>query len=176
MRTQVSKDILDNFFKEFAKSFRTECNVYILGGASAIFYGWRVSTHDIDLKVIPDSEAYKVISSLKDRMSLNIELASPDNFIPALPGWQDRSEFIVRHGKVNYYHYDFYAQALSKLERAFERDIADVDEMISAKLIQLDRLMSLFEEIELDLVKFPAIDPKTFRSVVEDFISSKRSV
>ena len=63
---------------------------------------------------------------LKDRLDVNIELASPDDFIPALPGWQERSTFIAQVGKVTFLHYDFYAQALAKIERGHDFDLSDV--------------------------------------------------
>jgi len=53
-----------------------------------------------------------------------------DHFIPELPGWQDRSPFIERKGTVSFHHYDFYAQALAKIERGHAQDEADVDEMM----------------------------------------------
>ena len=31
----------------------------------------------------------------KDTLDVNVELAAPDQFIPALPGWRERSEFIA---------------------------------------------------------------------------------
>ena len=37
--------------------------------------------------------------------------------LPSLPGWRERSLFIDRHGRLDFYHYDPYSQALAKLER-----------------------------------------------------------
>jgi hypothetical protein len=36
--------------------------------------------------------------------------------------------------------------------------------------VQVERLLSYFEEIEPNLYRFPAIDPKTFRRAVEAFV------
>jgi hypothetical protein len=55
-------------------------------------------------------------------LALEIELASPADFIPEVPGWQDRSLAIERRGKVAYCHYDLYAQALAKIERGHAQD------------------------------------------------------
>ena len=83
-----------------------------MGGATAVLRGWRDSTIDIDLKAIPDTdELLRRLSALKERLEVNVELASPDDFIPALPGWQERSRFIQQEGKLTFLHYDFYAQA-----------------------------------------------------------------
>ena len=42
---------------------------------------------------------------------MNVELASPSDFILPLPGWEERSVFIERFGKVSFFHYDFYVLA-----------------------------------------------------------------
>ncbi len=101
--------------------------VFLVGGATALLLGWRDSTIDIDLKVVPDSdEILQLFSDFKDRLDVNIELASPDDFIPEVPGWQDRSDFIAQVGKLTFLHYDFYAQALAKIERGHDSDLSDV--------------------------------------------------
>jgi hypothetical protein len=51
---------------------------------------------------------------LKSELDLNVELASPADFIPPLPGWRERSRLIAREGALTFFHYDFYAQALAK--------------------------------------------------------------
>ncbi len=172
MRRELNIDLLKEFFKEFAKPFKSQCSVYILGGASALVYGWRASTHDIDLKIIPDGEAFNIIAKLKDTLSVNIELASPDDFIPELPQWQERSVFIDRYAKVDFLHFDFYSQALSKIERGFERDLIDVRSMYDYGLIGIEKLLILFHQIEPNLIKYPAIDPKSFKKKVIEFVAN----
>ena len=54
--------------------------------------GWRDSTIDIDLKAVPEpDELLRQFSVLKERLEINIELAAPDDFIPALPGWESEA-------------------------------------------------------------------------------------
>lgn len=71
----------------------------------------------------------RAIPLLKERLQLNVELASPDQFIPVAPGWEDRSPLITKIGRVTFRHYDFCAEALAKIERGHGRDLADVDAM-----------------------------------------------
>ncbi len=48
--------------------------------------GFRSSTVDIDVKLIPDSdELLWAIPKLKEELRVNVELAAPDQFIPPLP-------------------------------------------------------------------------------------------
>ena len=87
--------------------------------------------------------------------------------MPALPGWRDRSAFIDRHGSVDFFHYDFYAQALAKIERGHDRDLLDIDAMHRQGLIEPERLTALFRDIEPALLRYPAIEPASFRERVE---------
>jgi hypothetical protein len=104
--------------KALGRTGKTNARIYFVGGVSAVLLGWRESTIDIDLKLIPEaSEILKALTDLKERLQINVELASPDDFIPAVPGWEERSGFIAREGSIDFFHYDFYAQALAKIER-----------------------------------------------------------
>jgi hypothetical protein len=94
---------------------------------------------------------------------MNIELASPPDFIPELPGWRDRSPFVFREGGVDVYHFDLYSQVLSKVERGFAHDLDDVRAIISVGLVEPARLRTLYEVIEPQLYRYPAIDPPAFR-------------
>jgi hypothetical protein len=99
-----------------------------------------------------------------------VELASPSDFIPELPGWAERSPFIRREGKVSFHHYDFYAQALSKIERGHRQDRADVREMLARGLVQPARLRELFADVEPMLYRYPALNTATFKAAVEEAI------
>jgi hypothetical protein len=68
-------------------------------------------------------------------LGVNIELASPPDFIPELPGWRGRSSFVFSEGNVEVYHFDFYSQALSKIERGFAQDMDDVAQMLKSGLV-----------------------------------------
>ncbi len=104
---------------------------------------------------------------MKEQMGVNIELASPPDFIPELPGWRERSPFILEEADVTVRHFDFYSQALSKIERSFRQDLDDVSEMIERGLVVPTRLRELYDAIEPQLYRYPAIDPGAFRAKVE---------
>lgn len=142
--------------------------VYLTGGASALLVGWRETTIDVDLMLDADAEPLlRAIADLKEALELNIELASPADFIPELPGWAARSRFIAHEGRVDFLHYDFYAQALSKVERGHATDMADVGEMIARRLVDPTQALQLFNAIEGGLYRYPAIDARSFRRQVE---------
>lgn len=171
MRERVSAEALEEFMKALGRAGRTSARIYFVGGASAVMLGWRETTIDIDLKLVPEvNEVLRALPELKERLQINIELASPDDFIPALPGWEGRSQFINREGSLDFFHYDFYAQALAKIERGHSTDMLDVRQMIESGLVEPLRLMELFSRIEDRLYKYPAIDARSFRKAIEEFL------
>ncbi len=154
---------------------RGEGRIYFAGGATALLFGWRAMTIDIDLKPDPEPAGlFEAIAFLKDELDLNIELASPDDFIPAIPGWRERSLFIARHGLVEFFHYDPYGQALSKLQRRHDRDLVDVHFLVEKGLVRVERLPEMFELIEPQLIRYPAVEPGAFRSAVMEFVDANR--
>lgn len=57
----------------------------ILGGATALLAGWRTATVDLDLKLDPEPEgAFAAIAQIKEELGVNVELASPAEFLPEL--------------------------------------------------------------------------------------------
>jgi hypothetical protein len=172
MRKKVNAARLEEFMKALASGLTRPVRIFLVGGATAVLLGWRDSTIDIDLKLESESdEILRKFPSLKERLEINIELAAPDDFIPEIPGWQDRSRFIRQEGTLTFLHYDFYAQALAKIERGHEIDNRDVDEMIRRELVKPGRLLDFFSEVEASLYKYPAIDSSKFRSAVESAIA-----
>jgi hypothetical protein len=168
MRRLADADRIRAFMDAVGRAAEREIRLYFTGGATAVLSGWRSSTIDVDVLMIPeDDQVFRALPELKESLELNIELASPADFIPEVPGWQDRSAAIGRRGKVSFHHYDLYAQALAKIERGHAQDEADVQEMIRRRAVDRNRLMQHFEQIEPLLYRFPAIDPASFRRAVE---------
>ena len=152
-----------------------ETRVYFTGGARAVLLGWRASTLDADIEIVPESDALlRAISRLKDELQINVELAAPSHFIPELPGWQDRSPFIRREGRASFHHYDFYAQALSKIERGHVQDRGDVEQMLRAGLVDPGRLRELFAAIEPQIFRYPALSASGLRRALEEFLAGGR--
>jgi hypothetical protein len=142
--------------------------MYLTGGSSAVVEGWRASTVDVDLRFEPeDDRLLRELPAIKESLGVSIELASPLDFIPELPGWRERSPFLFREGGVDVHHFDFYSQALAKIERGFDQDLDDVREMTARGLVKPEQLREHYEAIEPELFRYPAIDPVLFRRKVE---------
>lgn len=173
MRSNIDSQKIEQFMKALGKEARSSGCIYFTGGVSALLIGWRNSTVDIDIRLDPEPLGiFQAIAKLKQELDVNIELASPQDFLPPLPGWRDRSVLIAKHGEVSFYHYDFTAQALAKLSRGYNRDIDDVRAMYEQKLFTLAKLRDCLIAIAPDLIRFPALNPDILKSRVEKFIES----
>ena len=167
MRGETDREKIERFMAALGARARGHGRIYLVGGATAALTGWRAATIDLDLKADPEPPGlFEAIAALKEEIDLNVELAAPDDFIPELPGWRDRSAFIARHGAIDFFHYDFFAQALAKIERGHARDIADVAAMLERSLVQREQLWTLFLQIEPMLIRYPAVAPATFRRAI----------
>jgi hypothetical protein len=87
MRPRADADRIDAFVRALGRAARTPARLYLTGGATAVLEGWRGTTVDIDVHLEPDlDELLRHIPELKERLGVNVELASPAQFIPELPG------------------------------------------------------------------------------------------
>ena len=149
--------------------------LYLVGGATAVLEGWRPTTIDVDVYIEPErDEILRAIPTLKEELETNVELASPLDFLPELREWRDRSPFVVQEKQLTVRHFDFYSQALAKLERDFPTDRADVDAMVDRGLVEPDRLGRLFAEISDQLYRFPAVDAGSLGETVRALIEHQR--
>jgi uncharacterized nucleotidyltransferase DUF6036 len=168
LRNAADSDRIGHLARELGRVVAPGTRMYLTGGATAVLEGWRDSTVDIDVRFEPDSDAaLSRIQDLKEDLSLNVELASPLDFLPPLPQWRDRCRFRFREGDLEVFDFDPYSQALSKLARGFDLDLEDVQSMIRSRQVDPGELLGLFETIEPELFRFPAIDPATLRVAVE---------
>ena len=168
MREPADSERIRRLARELGRVVPPGTRMYLTGGATAVLEGWRESTVDIDVRFEPDADAaLERIRDLKEELALNVELASPLDFLPPLPGWQERSRFRLREGNLEVFDFDPYSQALSKLERGFDLDLDDVRNMVDSGQVEPAKLHQLFDAIEPELFRFPAVDPASLRAAVE---------
>ena len=168
MREVADTERIERFMRALGRAADADGTCYFTGGATAVLLGWRGSTIDVDIRLAPESDTLlRAIQRIKEELQINVELASPDDFIPVPAGWEGRSVFVTSEGRLSFYHFDPYSQALGKLERAHDQDLGDVLAMVERALVDPARALSYFDEIEPELFRFPAIDPRAFRRRVE---------
>lgn len=167
MRKPVDASRLERFLVALGRAAKRPSTVYLVGGSSAVLAGWRATTRDVDLYV-EDDALLQAIQGLKEELATNVELASPLDYLPALPDWRERSRFVRREGQLTVRDFDFYAQALSKLERGFDQDLADVRAMVDRSLVEPHRLGELLAAVEGELYRFPTVDTAQLRRAVAE--------
>lgn len=172
MRAPVDASKIRRLMREIGRRARGGGRIYLVGGASALLEGWRGATVDVDLKLDPEpAGVFEAIAEIKRVLDINIELSAPDQFLPPLPDWQERSPFIERQGEVDFFHYDFRAQALAKLSRGYDRDLADVRAMLAHDLVSKDDLASALAAMLPGLPRYPGLDAAAFERRVKRFLA-----
>lgn len=155
------------FLERLGQCYRRPGVVYLVGGSSLLLVAAKASTFDIDLKyeVAPSDqvEFMRCLRRLSRQMSVSIEEAGPDDFIPLPRGYQERRQFIGRFANLDVFHFDFYSVALSKLHRGNEKDFIDVVTMVQTGVIDLNRLEQYYQEI------FPLLEAHSLRANPDDF-------
>ena len=176
MRPLVDRERLASLLRELGRHAESPTQLFLVGGSSALLHGWRATTVDVDFLLEPDSGAVaRAIPEIKERLALSVEFASPLDFLPPLPGWRDRSRFLQQEGKLAIFEFDFYSQALAKIERGFETDLADVHKMITEGLVEPDTLRGLFAAIVDECYRFPAIHVKSFAEDLDRALAGAES-
>lgn len=163
MRRAVNSQRIREFAEQLGRRATGPGRVYFVGGACALLVGWRESTIDINLALDPEPRGvFEAIAQLKNELEVNVELAAPHDFLPALPDWRENSPFLLRSGPVDFFHYDFRAQALAKIARGHDRDQGDVAAMLARGLVTAADLRLGLATMRPQLIRFPALDEAAF--------------
>lgn len=174
MRDEMTKERLITLMEEIARTAprRGNYHVYLVGGGTAVYAGWRASSIDADL--FSEEEAvFRDIQGIKERLNINVEFARPEHFVPPLRGSDARHVFIEAVGRVSYHHYDPYAQVLSKIVRGFERDLDDARDFMRSGMVEAAKLLTLVKQIpESAYARYPNLSREAVLRAVEDFLAS----
>jgi hypothetical protein len=91
VRLLADQERIRQFMDALGREARRDIRVYLVGGTTAVLFGWRPATIDIDLVMQPEDDALlRAIVGLKEALQINVELASPADFIPVPDRWEDR--------------------------------------------------------------------------------------
>ena len=167
MRSSVDKTLIEAFLRELGRTFRKPGRLYLVGGAALVHAGVRPGfTVDIDVQVggTHEGELIVAIQRLIQQMQINVEFASPADFMPLPSDWEMHAQYVGRYGEIDVFYFDFYSIALSKIERGNSRDIADVELLVQQKVIALDELDVAYQEVlaQLGQGRYPKLTPQRF--------------
>lgn len=172
MREELTRERLVLLMRELARGAprRGAYQVYLVGGGTAVYLGWRPSSIDVDL-FSDQQRVFRDIQEVKERLNMNIEFARPEDFVPPLKGSADRHVFIDKMGSITFYHYDPYAQLLSKVVRGFQRDIDDARDFVRSGMVNAVKFRSLVKAIpDSAYAGYPSLSRAGVERAVEDFL------
>ena len=176
MRPNVGKSQIDDFLKNLGRAFHKQGRLYLVGGAALVHLGIRSGTTqdiDIEIRATNEDEMAEAIRRLKDTMKINVEFASPADFIPIPNQWEMNAKYVGRYGFIDVFYFDFYSIALSKIERGSTADINDVKLLLQHDIIDLQELDNAYNEVLPRVGKRPynRLDPQKF---VEHYTSVRQ--
>jgi hypothetical protein len=173
MREELTRERLLLLMKELARtvSRRGTYRVYLVGGGTAVYLGWRRSSIDVDLFCEQDA-VFRDVQAIKERLNMNIEFARPEDFVPPLDGSMDRHVFIEKVGPVSFYHYDPYAQLLTKVVRGFVRDVEDARRFVHDGLVDGEQFRALVAAIpDAAYARYPRLSRTGVERAVAAFLA-----
>lgn len=72
MREKVTAEGVEKFMKAIGRAAKKNARIYFVGGATAVLVGWRETTIDLDIKIVPDvDEILRTLPHLKEHLKLN---------------------------------------------------------------------------------------------------------
>ena|SRR5712692_3826838 len=167
LRPAVSRERVEVFLRQLADHYRRPARLYLVGGTTLVFEGYRQQTLDVDVAIEVSGEAHgelmAALRKIKDALNINIEEVSPGDFIPLPGGYADRHIFIGRYGQVDVFHFDLYSASLSKIERGRQQDLEDVVALLQHDRLEWSRLESMFREI------LPLMEQKSLKHDSQEF-------
>ncbi len=162
--TTVTKQQVEQFLQELGRAFRGRGRIYLLGGAALVHAGVRCRpTQDIGL-VVTRGDLYQAARKVAQVMNITLEFTSLSLWIPLPSQWEMMSRYVGRYGKIDVFYLDFYAVALSKMNRGNDRDINDVKLLLQQGLLSLAELDTDYGEVVANMGKgrYPRMDPQQF--------------
>ena len=161
MRNNVAKADIEQFLKSLGKTFHKSGRLYLAGGAALVHMGLRPGvTMDIDVAVETgdEDEMITAIRRIVTQMQINVEFASPGDFIPLPTQWMAQARYVGRYGQIDVFYFDFYSLALSKISRGSDRDLVDVKLLLQQHAITLEGLDAACSEVLPRMGKRPYIN------------------
>jgi hypothetical protein len=174
LRRAVDRPLIERFLRAVGDQYRRGARLYLVGGTTMVYEGLRQQTLDIDLAIevanADHSDLFGVLRAVRQALDINVEEASPGDFIPLPAGYANRHIFIGTFGQVDAFHFDLYSMALSKTERGRVTDLKDVVLLLQKQHIEWKMLESQFREI------LPLMDMKSLRQDSAEFEKNFRAL
>jgi hypothetical protein len=143
---------LKPFLTALGRRVRRPVLFYLVGGCVLIEFGLRVATFGIDYVAEADDpaaldELEQAIRVLKDELDINVEPASPADFLPLPRSVLSRSRFVEQHGRVEVFYFHLPSQVIAKAARGLEQDLADAERLVRAGEVTWADVEATWQEV-----------------------------
>jgi hypothetical protein len=165
-REPVTRERIEQFLRGLGRRYRGGGRLYLVGGTQMVFAGFRARTEDIDYTAQLEGDHQEFTSAVRSlirELNISVEPAWPGDFIPLPGGWEERSRFIGRYGRLDVYAFDPVSTTLAKVERGASRDIEDALALLRRGVVTVPELQTAFEAI------LPRLETESLRVDESDF-------
>ena len=120
----------------------------LVGGSALALLGSPRQTIDIDFvgDDVHPSELHKTILQMARELKISIEPVPLERFVPLPKGNAERMIYIGQFGNLDIYVADPYSIAMSKLDRGFDTDLADIIFLIQTERINFNEFERMVQE------------------------------
>jgi hypothetical protein len=131
---------IQTILKKLGERVPPDSDIILVGGSALALLGNSRLTIDIDFvgDDIHPNELHMTLLQAAKELKISVEAVPLDRFIPLPEGSEDRIIYIGQFGNLGIYVADPYSIALSKLDRGFDTDLADIVFLIQTGRIKLD--------------------------------------
>lgn len=154
VRAPANRSRLERLLKALSHSLHGPVRLYLVGGSVLVDLGLREATLDVDYVARSEDPAAlqqleQALPRLKEQLNVNVEPASPEDFMPVPAGALDRSTYVRSYGPVSVYYYHLPSLVLAKVARSAERDLADVALLVKGGHVDWEDVEAAWREVRL---------------------------
>ncbi len=157
MGGNLDQGLVRRFLEELGRRISHPDSLILLGGGALQLLGSSRPTLDLDYvgDDLHKNDLQQTIDALAEEMQVTVEAVPFGDFVPVPADAQARHHFVGRFGALDVYVFDLYSIAVSKIDRGFDTDIADVAFLVQSNLIDI---VSLEQALATALVQAREFD------------------
>jgi hypothetical protein len=152
VRPSADRARLRRFLEQLGRRLRRPVRFYLVGGSVLVDLGLRTATLDVDYVAAADDpraleDLEGAIRALRTELDINVEPASPADFLPIPPAMLDQSRFLRHDGRLSVYYYHLPSLVIAKVARGLERDLDDGERLLRAGEVRWQDIDATWDRI-----------------------------
>jgi hypothetical protein len=144
----VDNTEIQSILKTLGERVPRASRLILIGGSALVLLGNPRLTIDIDFvgDDVNPNELHRTIMQIARELKILVDPVPIERFIPLPKGSDKRSIRIGQFGNLEVYVADPYSIALSKLDRGFDTDLADIVFLVQSGYVNLQELIRITED------------------------------